>query len=77
MDVVRNTADNHEFLGFVFHDSGDELIQIRSPGFGNKIGSSFNSKDNVGVQLRVCMCHITDIRSIGGVRFCALLSCKK
>ena len=58
MNMIRHGIDLNQFLPFVGDDASYVLVEFGFVFFRNKRLSSFDGKDDVYVELGVCVCHL-------------------
>ena len=56
--MVRHRIDLNQFLLFVGNNTGYIFVKFGFVFFGDKRLSSFDGKDDVYVELGVCVCHL-------------------
>ena len=67
--MISDSVDDHQFLFFVGHNSGNVFIEFRTPGWSHEVGSVLHNADNVDIELGVSVGHMrTGVSEISPLR---------
>jgi hypothetical protein len=79
--MISDSVDDHELLAFVGDDTGDVLIEFRSPGWSHEVRSVLYDTYHVDVELGVGVGHmgtgvseISPLRGLASIRVGVVLS---